>query len=61
MLRKIFVPEKEKGTGGCRKLLSEAIHNVYSSSDIVSVVERRMVRFVVHVSYMGKIKMHKAF
>jgi hypothetical protein len=41
MLRTIFVPEKEEGTGGWIKRHNEEIHNLYSSPNIRPARVRR--------------------
>jgi hypothetical protein len=35
VLRRIFGPKRDEVTGECRKLLSEELHNLYSSPDII--------------------------
>jgi hypothetical protein len=30
VLRRIFGPKRDEVTGGCRKLLNEELHNLYS-------------------------------
>jgi hypothetical protein len=40
---RIFGPKKDEVTGGWRKLHNEELHNLYSSSDIITmIVSRRM-------------------
>jgi hypothetical protein len=43
-VRRIFGPKKDEETGGWRKLHSEDLHNLYSSSNIIRVIKsRRMI------------------
>jgi hypothetical protein len=40
-------------TGGWRKVHSEELHNLYSSSNMISVKRSRRVRLVENVEWMG--------
>jgi hypothetical protein len=45
MLRRIFVPEREEEIGGgCRRLHDKEIHYLYTSSNIIRVIESRRMR-----------------
>jgi hypothetical protein len=44
MLRRIFGSRKEKVAGGWRKLHKEELHNLYSSSNIIRVINSRNMR-----------------
>jgi hypothetical protein len=45
ILRRIFVPKRNKLTGECRKLLNEEINNLYSSPNMIREIKsRRMGR-----------------
>jgi hypothetical protein len=35
MLRRMFAPKRDEGTGGWRKLHKEELHNLYSSPSII--------------------------
>jgi hypothetical protein len=39
VLRRIFIPKREKITGGWRKLHNEELQNLYSSPDSISIIE----------------------
>jgi hypothetical protein len=41
-------------TGGCRKLQSEELHNLYSSPSIMMVFESRNMRWVARVARIGE-------
>jgi hypothetical protein len=51
--RRIFGPETDEVTGGWRKLQNEERHNLYSSSDIIRMIELRKVRWAGHVERMA--------
>jgi hypothetical protein len=39
MLRRIFVPKRDKVMGGWRKLHNEELHNLYSSPSIIRMIQ----------------------
>jgi hypothetical protein len=39
VLRRIFGPKRDKVTGKCKKLHNEELHDLYSSPNIVRVIE----------------------
>jgi hypothetical protein len=41
VLRRIFGPKRDEVTGEWRKLHSEELHNLYSSTDIIRQVKSR--------------------
>ena len=53
MLRKVFGPKRDKVTGECRRLLSDELHDLYSSPNIIRVIKSRRIRWAVHVARMG--------
>jgi hypothetical protein len=54
VLRKLFVPKRDKVTGKWRKLHNEEFHNLYSSSNITRQNKLRRMRWVEHVARMGE-------
>jgi hypothetical protein len=50
---RIFGPEREVD-GSWRKLLNDELHNLYSSPNIVRVIEARMLRWAGHGARMGE-------
>jgi hypothetical protein len=54
VLRRIFGPKRDEGTGQWRKLHSEELHNLYSSPDIVRQVKSRRMRWAGHVARVGE-------
>jgi hypothetical protein len=54
VLRRIFGPKRDEGTGEWRKLHSEELHNLYSSPDIIRQVKSRRMRWAGHVARMGE-------
>jgi hypothetical protein len=54
VLRKIFGPKREKD-GSWRKLHNDELHSLYSSPNIVRVINSRMMRWAGHVARMGEV------
>jgi hypothetical protein len=52
--RRISGRKKEKVTGGCRKLHSGELHNVYASQNIIRMVKLRRMRWAEHVARLGE-------
>jgi hypothetical protein len=53
VLRRIFGTKREE-EGSWRKLHNDELHSLYSSTDIVRVIESRRMRWAGHVARMGK-------
>jgi len=54
VLRKIFGPKSDEITGKWRKLHNEELNDLYSSPNIVRVIELRRMRWAGHVARMGE-------
>jgi hypothetical protein len=54
VLRRIFGPKRDEVTGEWRKLLSEELHNLYSSPDVIRQLKSRRMRWAGHVTRMGE-------
>jgi hypothetical protein len=54
VLYHIFGPKRDEITGEWRKLHNEELNDVYSSPDIVRVIELRRMRRAGHVVHMGQ-------
>jgi hypothetical protein len=54
VLKRIFVPNRDKVTGELRKLHNEELNDLYSSPNIVRVIKLRRMRWVGHVAQMGE-------
>jgi hypothetical protein len=52
VLRRIFGPKRDEVTGGWIRLLSDEIHNLYST-DIVNVTKSTRMRWAGHMARMG--------
>jgi hypothetical protein len=39
VMGRVFGPERDEVTGGCRKLRNEELHGLYSSPDIISEIK----------------------
>jgi hypothetical protein len=50
VLRKIFGPKRDEVTGEWRKLHTEELHDLYSSSNIVRVMKSRRMRWAEFVA-----------
>jgi hypothetical protein len=56
VLRRIFGPKREEVAGGWRRLHNKELHNLYSSPNIVRLIDSRRIRLVGHTARMGKMK-----
>jgi hypothetical protein len=54
VLRRIFGPKRDEVTGGWRKLHNEELHNSYSSSNIISIIKSRCMRWSGYVARIGE-------
>jgi hypothetical protein len=54
VLRRIFVPIREKVAGGWRRLHSKELHNLYAATDITRVIRSRSVIWAGHVAWIGR-------
>ena len=54
VLRKLFGPKRDEGTGKWRKLHNEELNDLYSSPNIVRMIKSRRMRWVGHVARMGE-------
>jgi hypothetical protein len=54
VLRRIFGPKRDEVTGDWRKLHNEELHNLYSSPNIIRMMESRRTRWAGNVERMGE-------
>jgi hypothetical protein len=54
VLRRIFGPRRDEMTGGWRKLHNEQLRDLHSSPSIIRIIKSRRMRWVRHVTQMGK-------
>jgi hypothetical protein len=54
VLRRIFGPNGHEVTGEWRKFHSEELHILYSSSNIITEIKLRRMRWAAHVARMGE-------
>jgi len=54
VLRKIFGPRRDEVTGEWRRLHNEELNDLYSSRNIVRVINSRRMIWAGHVARMGK-------
>ena len=60
-MRGIFGPERNEMIGEWRKLHTQELNDLYSSPNIIRLVESRKMRWVGNVARMGKGKMYAGF
>jgi hypothetical protein len=58
VLRRIFGPKRDEGTGAWRKLRIEELHSLYSSPSIIRMTKSRKMRWAGHVAWIGRRGMH---
>jgi hypothetical protein len=56
VLRRIFGPKRDGVTGVWRKLHNEELHDLYSSPNIIRIIESRMIRWAGNAARMGEKK-----
>ena len=54
VLRSVFGPKRDEGTGKWEKLHNEELSDLYSLPNIVRVVKSRRMRLAGHVAPMGE-------
>jgi hypothetical protein len=54
ILRRIFGRVKEIVTRGWRRLHNEELHNLYSSTDVVRMIESKRMKWAEHVALIGE-------
>jgi hypothetical protein len=52
MLRRIFGPKRDEGTGEWKNLHDEELNDLYSSPNIARVIKSRRMRWAGHVARM---------
>jgi choline kinase len=56
VLRRIFSQTRDEVTGDRRKLHNEELHNLYSSPNMIRMIESRRKRWAGHVAGIGEIR-----
>jgi hypothetical protein len=54
VLRRIFGPKRDEGTGEWRKLHNEELRDLYSSPSIIRIIKLRRMRWAGHVTRRGE-------
>jgi hypothetical protein len=52
VLRRIFGPRRDEVTGHWRKLHNEKLHNLYSSQNMIRIINSRRIRWAGFVARM---------
>jgi hypothetical protein len=50
VLRRIFGPKRDEVAGDWKKLHNEELHNLYTSSSIITMINSRRMRWAGHVA-----------
>jgi hypothetical protein len=58
VLRRIFGPKRDEVTGGWRKLHNEELRKLYSSPNIITMINSRGMKWTVHIRRMRRRGMH---
>jgi hypothetical protein len=58
VLRTILGPKRDEVTGEWRRLHNEELYDLYSSSNIIRVIKRRIMGLAGHVARMGRGDLH---
>jgi hypothetical protein len=53
VLRRVFGPKRDEGTGEWRKLHNEGLNDLYPSPNIVQEIKSRIMRWAGHVARRG--------
>jgi hypothetical protein len=54
VLKRIFGPKRDEVTGEWRKLHTEELNDLYSSTNLLRVIKSRRMRWAGHVARMGR-------
>jgi hypothetical protein len=61
VLRRIFGPKSDNVTGEWRRLHNGELCDLYSSPNVIQVINSRRMRWVGHVARMGTGEVHTGF
>jgi hypothetical protein len=61
VLRRMCRPKRGDILGGWRKLCNEELCNLHSSTHVIRTIKLRGMKWVGHLSCMGRIGMHRGF
>jgi hypothetical protein len=56
VLRRILARKPDKAKGGWRKLQNAELHDLYPSSNIITMIKSRRVRWAENIACIGKMK-----
>jgi hypothetical protein len=58
VMRKAFGPRKDDIPAGWKRLHNEELNDLYSSPNIIRVIQSRRMRLAIHVQCMGEREVH---
>jgi hypothetical protein len=61
VLRRVFGPKRDEVTGDWRKLHNEELHNLYSSTNIIRMIEPRRMRLAGRVARIEKTNAYRIY
>jgi len=61
VLRRIFVPKRNKVTGELRNLNNEELNDLYSSPNTFRGIKSRRMNWAGHVTRMGRVGVYTGF
>jgi hypothetical protein len=61
VLRRIFGPKRNEVTGKRRKLHNDELNDLYTSPNIVRVIQSRKTKWAEHIARMGRAELFTGF
>jgi hypothetical protein len=61
VLRRILATRRDETIDGWRKLHNEELHNLYSSTYIMTIIKSKRMRWAGHAAYIWRSGMHRGF
>ena len=61
VLRRIFGPKRDEGTGEWRKIRNEELNELYPSPNIFRVIKSRRMGWTGRVARMGRVEVYTSF
>jgi hypothetical protein len=61
VLRRIYGPKRDEGTGDWTRLYNEKLNDLYSSPNIIRLIKSRRMRWAGHVADKETCQVHTGF